>query len=101
MFPQDTVSLGSGIYVCKPFPLAASGQPGHVRLLAQITSACRWVLVTNGDNEYASTAFSLIEANQQVDVVALDFYSRYQRVTGPPCDRFAHYNGLPPCKVNR
>lgn len=60
----------------------------------------RWVLVTNGDNEYASTAFETITEAVMADVVAFDFYSRYQRVTGPRCERFARQQGLPPCKVN-
>lgn len=61
---------------------------------------CRWLLVTNGDNEYASTAFEQIIQARGADVVAFDFYSRYQRVTGPRCQRFSQQEGLPPCKVN-
>jgi len=62
---------------------------------------CRWVVVTNGDNEYASTAFHQITAASHADIVAMDFYSRYQRSTGPPCSRFSQADNLPPCKVNK
>jgi hypothetical protein len=61
----------------------------------------RWVVVTNGDNEYASTAFSEIIAAGHADIVAMDFYSRYQRSTGPPCSRFSQADNLPPCKPNK
>ena len=45
-----------------------------------------WVLLTNGDNEYASSFFSRIGEVNEADIVAVDFYSRYQRMTGahPP-----------------
>ena len=41
-----------------------------------------WFLVTNGDNEYATTLFSHLEQSRDADIVAFDFYSRYQRTTG-------------------
>lgn len=41
------------------------------------------------------------EKGQGHDVVAVDFYSRYQRPTAPSCDRFAAGVGAPACKVNR
>jgi hypothetical protein len=42
----------------------------------------QWVLVTNGDNEYASSFFEKVAAVNDTDLVAVDYYSRYQRVTG-------------------
>ncbi|KXZ44304.1 hypothetical protein GPECTOR_69g397 [Gonium pectorale] len=61
----------------------------------------RWVVVTNGDNTYdrkfVETVFS---APADADVVAIDFYSRYQRPTASPCERFEDGEGLPPCKEN-
>lgn len=40
-------------------------------------------MVTNGDNDYASTFFSRIAGVQgPVDLIAFDFYSRYHRATG-------------------
>lgn len=62
----------------------------------------QWVLATNGDNLYAKDLFrTVIDAPADADVIALDYYSRYQRTTGPPCARFAASRGLPPCKQNR
>lgn len=50
------------------------------------TAACpantEWVVVTNGDNDYASTFFSRIARVQGADLIAFDFYSRYHRATG-------------------
>ena len=61
-----------------------------------------WVVVTNGDNEYADSFFqTLLETAPDEDLVAVDFYSRYQRPTGPPCTRFAAADGYPPCKPNK
>lgn len=40
------------------------------------------MLLTNGDNEYASSFFSRIGEVKEADIVAVDFYSRYQRMTG-------------------
>ncbi|PNH00307.1 hypothetical protein TSOC_013878 [Tetrabaena socialis] len=61
----------------------------------------RWVVITNGDNEY-DTAFveTIFAAPPGIDVVAVDFYSRYQRPTADPCERFEDGEGAPPCKVN-
>ena len=42
-----------------------------------------------------------VMAVQKADIVAMDFYSRYQRSTGPPCTRFSQADHLPPCKVNK
>ncbi|KAK9813768.1 hypothetical protein WJX73_008320 [Symbiochloris irregularis] len=65
-------------------------------------ASTQWVVVTNGDNEYASTLFqTLLNTAPDEDLVALDFYSRYQRPTGAPCLRFALQEGYPPCKVNK
>ena len=62
----------------------------------------QWVLATNGDNLYAKDAFqAILDAPEDADVVALDYYSRYQRSTGPPCMRFAASSKAPPCKENR
>ncbi len=62
----------------------------------------QWVLATNGDNLYARDAFqTVVNAPTTSDVVALDYYSRYHRTTGPPCARFAASEGTPPCKENR
>ena len=61
----------------------------------------RWVAVTNGDNAYDSAFIPrLVNTPHHVDIVALDFYSRYQRVTASPCERFAAEPGAPPCKEN-
>ena len=74
-----------------------------------------WVLLTNGDNEYASSFFSRVGEVKEADIVAVDFYSRYQRITGmhslgvlrpvvsrmpitpsqPPCDRIAGWASGP------
>ncbi|KAG1653816.1 hypothetical protein FOA52_001019 [Chlamydomonas sp. UWO 241] len=61
----------------------------------------RWLLITNGDNEYAAQLIPrLLQVPADVDIVALDFYSRYQRVTAETCMRFAAAPGAPPCKQN-
>eukprot|EP01025_Chloroclados_australasicus_P029064 TRINITY_DN288_c1_g1_i1.p1 TRINITY_DN288_c1_g1~~TRINITY_DN288_c1_g1_i1.p1 ORF type:complete len:439 (+),score=23.23 TRINITY_DN288_c1_g1_i1:29-1318(+) len=59
-----------------------------------------WVLVTNGDNLYAKNLFELVAASHDAELIALDYYSRYQRCTGIPCERFQQEDGAPPCKAN-
>lgn len=52
-------------------------------VLAACPDNTRFVVATNGDNEYeASFVATVLAVPQDVDVVALDFYSRYQRATG-------------------
>ncbi len=41
------------------------------------------------------------EGGKDADLVAVDFYSRYQRPTAPSCERFAATPGAPACKTNR
>ncbi|KAL6776261.1 hypothetical protein ACKKBG_A20435 [Auxenochlorella protothecoides x Auxenochlorella symbiontica] len=64
-----------------------------------------WLLVTNGDNEYADSFLARAAAEAargSADVVAFDFYSRYQRPTAPQCDRLATLPApAPACKRNR
>ncbi|KDD76615.1 hypothetical protein H632_c160p2 [Helicosporidium sp. ATCC 50920] len=49
-----------------------------------------WLLVTNGDNEYADSFFATAASQgADADIVAFDFYSRFQRITAPSCERFA------------
>ena len=60
----------------------------------------KWVVITNGDNEYSSTLFEELDHHPDADVVALDYYSRYQRPTAKPCERFAAESGKPACKQN-
>jgi len=38
--------------------------------------------VTNGDNEYDPAFLSVVVEQQGAEVVALDYYSRFQRPTG-------------------
>ena len=65
-------------------------------------ASTQWVLATNGDNLYSKDMFqTVMDVPGDVDVIALDYYSRYQRATGPPCTRFAASEGAPPCKENR
>jgi hypothetical protein len=60
-----------------------------------------WVLATNGDNLYAHEFFErVMSAPLESDVVAFDFYSRYQRLTGPPCLRFQTSPSQHACKPN-
>ena len=84
--------------------------PGYHHLLYNLTDeairACppstEWVITTNGDNDYASTLLStLLEAPQDSDIVALDYYSRYQRPTAAPCHRFQQESDKPHCKRNK
>ena len=42
-----------------------------------------------------------MDSGHGVDLVAFDFYSRFQRPTAPSCERFAAAPGLPACKRNR
>ncbi|KAG2435072.1 hypothetical protein HXX76_007159 [Chlamydomonas incerta] len=61
----------------------------------------RWVVITNGDNLYDPRFVETIySAPPDVDAVAVDFYSRYQRPTAEPCERFEEGEGVPPCKEN-
>ncbi|KAG2500986.1 hypothetical protein HYH03_000808 [Edaphochlamys debaryana] len=60
-----------------------------------------WVVVTNGDNLYDKRFVEAIfSAPSDVDAVAVDFYSRYQRPTSDPCERFEEAPDAPPCKEN-
>lgn len=43
----------------------------------------------------------MLEEGGGYDLVAVDFYSRFQRPTAPSCDRFAAAPGAPACKPNR
>ena len=52
------------------------------RRLTACPANTEWVIVTNGDNDYASTFLSRIEGVQDADLIAFDFYSRYHRATG-------------------
>ncbi len=51
-----------------------------------------WVVATNGDNVYGRHFIQRIldkGSDSSVDLVAFDFYSRYQRPTMPSCERFS------------
>ena len=71
--------------------------PGYHANLYNLTddaiSVCppstRWLMVTNGDNEYSANFMQQVLDAGDVDLVAFDFYSRFQRVTAPACQRFA------------
>eukprot|EP00878_Enallax_costatus_P036477 GHUV01040967.1.p1 GENE.GHUV01040967.1~~GHUV01040967.1.p1 ORF type:complete len:318 (+),score=72.11 GHUV01040967.1:2345-3298(+) len=60
----------------------------------------RWVVVTNGDNDYDPQFMTVLAQQQDAEAVAFDYYSRYQRPTGTPCERFTAGPGLPSCKTN-
>jgi hypothetical protein len=67
----------------------------------------RFLIVTNGDNEYDPRFLEALEgAPGGANLVAVDFYSRYQRPTAAPCIRFARegtrgrHPHPPPCKEN-
>lgn len=60
----------------------------------------QWVIMTNGDNEYSSTFFDELDKHPNADLIAMDYYSRYQRPTALPCERFAAEQGKPFCKQN-
>lgn len=63
---------------CAPTPLLLP--PAR---LAACPPSTEWVVVTNGDNVYDSAFVEeLLKAPVDADVVAVDFYSRYQRPTG-------------------
>ena len=73
-----------------------------------------WLVVTNGDNEYADSFMARVieESSNKTngdkdvgsappDIVAFDFYSRFQRITMPACERFAaRPPPAPLCKSN-
>jgi hypothetical protein len=93
--------------------------PGYHELLYNLTDdaiqVCppdtKWLVITNGDNEYGAsfttqvtdiaTSKSKSSSSKSPDIVAFDFYSRYQRPTAPPCDRFHAWPGAPACKPNK
>lgn len=71
---------------CGQAPLPGSNSaPLTVLLLVCLQHTCRQVL----DNAAG------------VDLLAFDFYSRFQRPTAPSCERFAAAPGAPACKRNR
>lgn len=49
---------------------------------AACPSGTEWVVVTNGDNDYAPSFFDHISAATHYDLIAFDFYTRYHRSTG-------------------
>jgi hypothetical protein len=61
-------------------------------LRAAVSAGCspetEWVVFTNGDNVYHKEAFATLHAEDDAEAVAWDFYSRYHRPTGIPCERF-------------
>lgn len=60
-----------------------------------------WLVVTNGDNHYDGDFMTVLSSSPpDADLVIFDYYSRYQRPTGPPCERFAAIEGYPLCKEN-
>ena len=89
--------------------------PSYHGLLYNLTDdaiqACppttRWLVVTNGDNEYAEDFMTRVIAESTQtqddvpDIIAFDYYSRYHRVTMPACERFAASHAAPLCKPNR
>lgn len=92
--------------------------PGYHELLYNLTDdaiqVCppdtKWLVVTNGDNEYGASFTTQVtdittskssSNGKSPDIVAFDFYSRYQRPTAPPCDRFHAWPGIPACKLNK
>lgn len=65
----------------------------HFQCFAACPANTEWVVVSNGDNDYAKTFFSRIGAVKDADVIAFDFYSRYHRATGasqPPASCTVH-----------
>lgn len=69
--------------------------------IAACAPATQWVVVTNGDNQYDPGFVATIQsAAPDVGVIAFSYYSRYQRPTAKPCERFAAAPGAPPCKDN-
>ncbi|EFJ52303.1 hypothetical protein VOLCADRAFT_102964 [Volvox carteri f. nagariensis] len=88
---------------------SGSWSPGYHNKLYNLTDtairACPaksyWVVATNGDNSYDSKFVETVfAAPRGVDVVAVNFYSRYQRPTALPCERFEEGEGVPHCKEN-
>jgi hypothetical protein len=62
-----------------------------------------WLVVSNGDNIYGKNFVHSVlrESASRTDLIAFDFYSRFNRPTMPPCYRFApSYNHLNNCKEN-
>lgn len=57
----------------------------------------RWVVVTNGDNDYDPHFMSVLAQQREAEAVAFDYYSRYQRPTG----RFQSPGFMPLASVAR
>lgn len=59
---------------------------GADMLRAAPAAACprdsRWLMVTNGDNDYDPGFMSELVAHEEAEAVAFDYYSRFQRSTG-------------------
>jgi hypothetical protein len=54
----------------------------HALLPAACPRNTRWVVVTNGDNDYDPKFLSVLVQQRDAEAVAFDYYSRYQRPTG-------------------
>lgn len=61
-------------------------QPAAARAAAACPSDSRWVVVTNGDNDYDPGFLEELVKHEAADMVAFDYYSRFQNPTGgaPP-----------------
>eukprot|EP00884_Botryococcus_braunii_P001944 jgi/Botrbrau1/11750/Bobra.0195s0075.1 len=78
------------------------GQQFAPKINGQAVTAYHEKLYNLTDN--AIRAYTFLERLMtagDVDLVAFDYYSRYQRSTGPPCLRFASAADLPRCKDNK
>jgi hypothetical protein len=74
------------------------------RAIAACSPKTEWVVITNGDNLYGKGFLKSVlkrSASTEIDLIAFDFYSRFNRPTMPPCERFCpQYNPGNMCKEN-
>jgi hypothetical protein len=52
-----------------------------------------WLVTSNGDNDYDPDFLAtVVKQGQQADVVAFDYYSRFQRPTGEGCSQLVQFS---------
>ena len=95
ILPQQTTAVS--LWCCAP---SAAEKLSNLQAIRACPRDTRWLIVTNGDNEYASDLFAQIAPHSDAELVALDYYSRYQRSTALPCERFKQEADAPACKQN-
>ena len=78
-----------------------SRQPARAARRSRQSACRRWRAQSCVPSPCAPTRVLQVIQAGDTDIVAFDFYSRFQRPTAPACERFAAWPNRPNCKRNR